>query len=421
MSLSDDVLAAVDDAFDEQIELTRASIAEPSLMGAEAGAQQLMADEMFARGLEVDHWRIDPADIEDLPGYGRPVVAYDEAYNVVGTARGSGGGRSLILNGHVDVVPTGPHEHWTTSPFDPRIDDGWLFGRGSADMKAGVVANLFVWDALRRANITLAGDLFIQSVVEEESTGNGTLACLQRGYTAGAAIFTEPSFERYVSAQVGLIWFRVHIEGNPQHASVPAQGANAIEKAYAIHAELKELEQHWNDRKDEFPSFAMIERPINVQLGQISGGDWPSSVPAWCTMDMRVGMYPGIATDDVRHEIETSIAAAAKKDAYLSEHPPRVEWVGHAGEGYELTGGDDLVATLGDAHERVFGTALRRLTSTGSSDARVLGAHGIPSVLYGPNSRNTHGFDECVEIESVRRITKSLALFVASWCGVSSS
>jgi acetylornithine deacetylase len=417
MSLQERIVAAVDDGFDEQIALTRALIAEPSLMGHEASAQQLMADAMRSRGLVVDHWLIDPSDLQEIPGFGRPVVPYDEAYNVVGVAHGSGEGRSLILNGHVDVVPTGPHEHWTTSPFDPRIDDGWLYGRGSADMKAGVVANVFVWDALRRAGAELAGDLIIQSVVEEESTGNGTLACVQRGYTADAAIFTEPSFERYVSAQVGLIWFRVHVAGNPQHASVPAQGANAIEKAYAIHAELKALEQHWNDRKDEFPSFAMIEAPINVQLGQISGGDWPSSVPAWCTMDMRVGMYPGVAVDDVRHEIETCVAVAAKKDAYLSEHPPRVEWVGHAGEGYELTDGDDLVATLSEAHEHVFDAALRRLTSTGSSDARVLGPHGIPSVLYGPNSRNTHGFDECVEIESIRRITKSVALFAASWCG----
>jgi acetylornithine deacetylase len=145
MSLQERIVAAVDDGFDEQIALTRALIAEPSLMGHEASAQQLMADAMRARGLVVDHWLIDPSDLQEIPGFGKPVVPCDEAYNVVGVAHGSGEGRSLILNGHVDVVPTGPHEHWTTSPFDPRIDDGWLYGRGSADMKAGVVANVFVW------------------------------------------------------------------------------------------------------------------------------------------------------------------------------------------------------------------------------------------------------------------------------------
>lgn len=416
-SSEDQILDAVDDAFDEQLELTRALIAEPSLMGHEASAQELMADAMRRRGLLVDQWLIDPTDLEGMDGYGTPVVPYDEAYNVVGTVHGAGGGRSLILNGHVDVVPTGPHERWTTSPFDPRIDDGWLYGRGSADMKAGVVANVFVWDALRRAGVELAGDLIIESVVEEESTGNGTLACVQRGYTADAAIFTEPTFTGYVTSQVGLLWFRVHVDGSPQHASVPAQGANAIEKAYGLFSALKGLEHRWNELRFEHAGFEHYERPVNVQLGKIGGGEWPSSVPSWCTLDLRVGLYPGIAPDEIRDEVEACVAAAAKDDPYLAEHPPRVEWLGHYGAGYELTHGEDLVRTLRGAHEAVFGRDLVGFASTGSSDARVLGPRGIPSILYGPKSRNTHGSDECVEIESVRRITKSLALFVASWCG----
>lgn len=411
------ILAAVDDAFDEQIEVTRALIAEPSLMGAEASAQELMADAMRAKELQVDHWLIDPSDIEDMHGFGKPVVGYDQAYNVVGTAHGVGEGRSLILNGHVDVVPTGRHERWTTSPFDPRIEGGWLYGRGSADMKAGVVANLFAWDALRRTDVELTGDLIVQSVVEEESTGNGTLACVQRGYTADAAIFTEPTLTGYVTSQVGLLWFRVHVDGNPQHASVPAQGANAIEKAYVLFEALKTLEARWNELRVEHEGFEVYDRPVNVQLGKISGGEWPSSVPSWCTLDMRVGLYPGITPDEIRYEIEACVAAAAKDDPYLAEHPPRVEWHGHSGAGYELTGGVGLVQTLRATHEAVFGRELRGFASTGSSDARVLGPHGVPSTLYGPKSRNTHGFDECVEIESIRKITKSLALFVARWCG----
>jgi acetylornithine deacetylase len=416
-ALEERIVAAVDDAFDEQIELTRTLIAQPSLMGHEAGAQELIADAMRARELQVDHWLIDPSYLDDMHGYGRPVGTYVEAYNVVGTAHGSVTGRSLILNGHVDVVPTGPHERWTTHPFDPRLEGGWLYGRGSADMKAGVVLNLFVWDALRRAGVELAGDLIVESVVEEESTGNGTLACVQRGYTADAAIFTESTFTGYVTSQVGLLWFRVHVDGNPQHASVPAQGANAIEKAYALFTALKALEERWNELRFEHAGFEHYERPVNVQLGKIAGGEWPSSVPSWCTLDMRVGLYPGITPDEIRDEVEACIAAAAKDDPYLAEHPPRVEWHGHSGAGYELADGESLVETLRVIHGAVFGRDLVGFASTGSSDARVLGPHGVPSILYGPKSRNTHGFDECVEIESIRQVTKSLALFVARWCG----
>jgi acetylornithine deacetylase len=404
--VTDHIAQAVDDAFDEQVAVTQALIAEPSLMGAESAAQLLMADAMRSAGLDVDHWRVDPADISSMPGYGKPVVSYADAYNVVGRHSGGGDGRSLILNGHVDVVPTGPHDRWTTAPFDPRIDDGWLYGRGSADMKAGVVANLFAYRALRAAGIELSGDLIVESVIEEESTGNGTLACLQRGYTADAAIFTEPTYEHYVNAQVGLIWFSVRVEGTPQHASVAHLGSNAIETAYAVLAELKLLEQRWNDMKDDHPAFAIYERPVNVQLGKISGGDWASSVPSWCLMECRVGLYPGVSPDDVRKQVESA----------LSGFPVHVEWAGHFGEGYALEGGDELVRVLERAHEQITGTPLRPLTSTGSSDARVLGPAGIPSVLYGPNSKNIHGFDEAVELESVRRVTKTVAAFVAAWC-----
>lgn len=412
------IVEAVDAAFDEQLEFLSGLVREPTLMGHEGRGQEMMAEAMAARGLDVDHWRIDPAELEGLPGVGTPLVAYDEAFNVVGMHRGTGAGRSLIVNGHIDVVPTGPEHRWSSPPFEPRIEDGWLTGRGSADMKAGLVAGLYAWDALREAGVRPAGDFCLQSVCEEESTGNGSLACLQRGYRADAAVFTEPTATTYVNAQVGLLWFRVSLEGDPQHPSVAALATNAIEKAYELARDLKELENGWNARRSEFAAFASIERPINLILGRIQGGDWPSSVPAWCTAEFRVGLYPGVSTNDIRDAVEGRIAAFAANDAFLAGRPPRVEWIGHHGAGYELAGGEDLVAVLGEAHQAVFESPLYPITATGSSDARVFGLHGIPSVLYGPIGRSYHSYDEAVEIDSVRRITKSVALFVASWCGV---
>jgi acetylornithine deacetylase len=423
--LASRIVDAVDKAFDAQVDFTAELVAQPSTMGNERGAQQLMADAMGAAGLAVDEWTLDATELATSPLAGRPLIDYGASYNVVGAhragasnERAAGGGRSLILNGHVDVVPTGPEGSWAAPPFAPAVKDGWLYGRGAADMKAGVVASLFAWNALRAAGVLPAADLFMESVVEEECTGNGTLACLQRGYTADLALFTEPTFGTYVKAQVGLLWFEIRVNGNPAHASVAGRGTNAIEVGFELFRHLRAIEDEWNGRQSEFPAFAKSEKPVNLLLGRIEGGDWPSSVPAWCTLSLRIGLYPGVATDDIRADIEQRVAEFAAADPFLALHPPEVHWTGHNGAGYEVAGGEDAIAALSIAHRRAFGAALFGVAAAGSSDARILGlGAGIPSVLYGPTSRNIHGFDEAVDLDSVRRITASLALFIADWCG----
>jgi acetylornithine deacetylase len=405
-SVRDRLIAAVDEAFDEQLATTAAVVAEPSLMGKEAGAQTLMADLMDRIDLDVDRWSIAESDLTGLTGAGTPLVDYADSWNVVGTRRGSGAGRSLILNGHIDVVPTGPEGRWTAPPFEPRIEDGWLYGRGAGDMKAGLVAAVYALDAFRRAQLRPLGDVFVESVVEEECSGNGSLACVARGYTADAAVFPEPTQHTTVTSAVGLIWFQLKVTGDPQHASRADRTPNAIEKAFELYRELQKLEAGWNERKHEHAGFERHNHPVNVLLGMIRGGDWPSSTPAWCTMDLRVGHFPGVEPTTVRAEVEACIGDAAE-----------VVWHGHFGGGYELVGGDDLVKALTAAHESVFRGPLHQIAASGSSDARVLGAHGIPSVLYGPTARNIHGYDEAVELESVRQITRSLAVFIADWCG----
>ena len=150
-------------------------------------------------------------------------------------------GRSLILNGHIDVVPTGPRSGWSRDPYEPAVIDGWMYGRGVADMKAGLSANLYALLALRALGMQPAAPVYLQSVVEEECTGNGALACLQRGYRADAAFITEPLEPKLMRAQVGPIWFQVQVTGDPQHASggFHEAGANAIEKAYVLICALK--------------------------------------------------------------------------------------------------------------------------------------------------------------------------------------
>jgi len=222
---ADRIMAAVDEAFERQLAFTMDLVRLPSLRGQEADAQTFMAAAMSDRGLAVDRWRIDVEALKDHPGFAPVAVSYDDAYNVVGTYQpDKNSGRSLILNGHIDVVPTGPEARWSRPPFEPYIKDGELYGRGAGDMKAGLAANLFAFDAVLAAGFKPDGVIYMQSVVEEECTGNGALACLQRGYKADTALIPEPVHEHLVRAQMGLLWFKMTV---PRCGSTLARSAAA--------------------------------------------------------------------------------------------------------------------------------------------------------------------------------------------------
>jgi acetylornithine deacetylase len=413
------ILAEVDAGFDAQLAFTQELVRHPSLRTEESSAQDLMFAAMQDRGLEMDRWELDVDDIASHEGAGIIDVSYDDVDNVVGTYHpASEAGRSLILNGHIDVVPTGPESEWATSPWDSRIDGDWLTGRGSGDMKAGLVANLFAFDAIRRAGLSPAGRIHFQSVVEEECTGNGSLAALQRGYTAEAVVIPEPEEDMLVRANVGVIWFRLRVSGKPTHPREMSSGFNAIDAAHHVVGRLRELEDRWNAQKDSHRYFEDLEHPINFNLGKIAGGDWASSVPAWCEVDLRVALYPGVTADDAWTEITDHLATVVDDE---HGHPITATTTrnGFFAEGYVLDEGSDAENVLRGTHREVFGDELRTFTTPGYLDGRVFTQYaGIPALVYGPISEAIHGYDERVSIESVRRITKSIALFIAEWCGV---
>ncbi len=417
--LRNKIFRAVDEGFESQIGFLADLTRLPSLRCQEAPAQDFMAAAMRARGLAVDRWQIRVEDIRHLPGFSPVAVSYDNAWNVVGTHRpaAQAQGRSLILNGHIDVVPTGPLDMWTHPPFEPKVDDGWMTGRGAGDMKAGLAANLFALDALARLGLAPAADVIVQSVIEEECTGNGALACLQRGYRAEAALITEPSAETLGAAQVGVMWFQVKLRGKPAHVAVAGSGANAIEACFPIIGALHALEARWNEIKHA--AFAEHAHPINFVVSRIEGGDWTSSVPAWCTFDMRIGLYPGQDLAAVRAEVEATVAQAARSDAFLAQNPPQIVYHGFQAEGYVLQADTEAQRLLERCHEAVAASPLGLRAGTGTTDARFYGLYaGIPALVYGPRAENIHAFDERVELESVRRVTQAVALFVAEWCGV---
>jgi acetylornithine deacetylase len=416
--LSRDIIAAVDAGFEDQVKLTADLVAFPSTRGAESTSQDFMADNYRRRGLSVDRWKIDVADIQHLPGFSPVAVSYDNAFNVVGVHRPQAAkGRSLILNGHIDVVPTGPLDLWTSPPFAPRVENGWLYGRGAGDMKAGLIAALSAFDALDRLGYRPAAEVYLQSVIEEECTGNGALACLQRGYRADAALIPEPAENGYCTAQLGVMWFQVKVRGRPTHVGHAGKGVNAIESCFPIVAALHRLEESWN--ADRHALWADHPHPINFVVSRIEGGDWTSSVPAWCTFDMRISFYPGQSLESVRNAVEAAVREAARNDPFLANNPPDVVYHGFQAEPYVVQDADAVHAVLERCHHASFGEALLGRNITATTDARFFGLYaGIPALVYGPQAEDYHGFDERVNLESVRKVTRTIALFIADWCGL---
>ena len=411
------ILEAVDAAFDAQLAFTQELVKHPSLRTQEGSAQDLLHSAMAARGLEMDRWQLDPEELATHQGFGPVTVSYDDVTNVVGTyLPAAEAGRSLILNGHVDVVPEGPEEAWSRSPWDAPIIDGWMYGRGAGDMKAGLAANLFAFDAVRAAGLEPAGRIHFQSVVEEECTGNGSLSALMRGYRADAVIIPEPEEDMLVRANVGVIWFKVRVTGSPTHPREMGTGFNAIDAAYTAMTALREVEEKWNADRGQHRFFEDLKHPINFNFGQIAGGDWPSSVPAWCEFDVRAAIYPGIPAEQAWTELQGCLAQLRTGPAAIHAVASRT---GFFSEGYVLEPGSEAESLLGSTHQQVFGTELGSFTTPGYLDGRVFTLYAdTPTLVYGPVSEAIHGFDERVSVESVRRITQSIALFIANWCGV---
>ncbi len=400
------ILNAVDALFDREVAFLSELSAHPSTRGNEQSAQDFIAAELASRDLTVDRWNVDVDDIAHLPGFSPVIGNYDDAVNVVGTHASKKRVAKLILNGHVDVVPEGPLDMWDTPPFEPRVDDGWMYGRGTGDMKAGLAANLFALDALRHLGFAPAADVHFQSVVEEECTGNGALACLQRGYRADAALIPEPFAEDLVTAQLGVLWFQVHLKGLPIHVAFAGSGSNAIEAAIPLIQALHRMEDRWNTPDRRHHAYQDHTHALNLNVGKITGGDWTSSVPAWCVFDVRMGLFPGQDIDDAKREIEAVLIEAAQDHPFLRNNSPQIVYHGFHAEGYALC--DDMSASAGRAisslefaHNAVTGGMLDKIAITATTDARFFGLYAdTPALVYGPRAEAIHGFNERVELEA---------------------
>jgi acetylornithine deacetylase len=273
------ILDAVDAGFDAQLATTRDFVAIPSTRGAEGPCQDMIGDLLRERGYEVDDWHIDVEDLKDLRGFGPIEHDFSKARTVVGTYRpAANAGKSLILQGHCDVVPTGPLDMWETPPFAPVVKDGRMYGRGACDMKSGTIGALYALDAIKAAGLKPTARIHFQSVIEEESTGVGALSTLQRGYRADACFIPEPTGGKMVRSQVGVIWFRLRVRGFPVHVFEAGAGANAGGRMERARQERHSFQGC--DAPDQFQSRHHQGRRLGLQRAGVVRRRLPDRDPA---------------------------------------------------------------------------------------------------------------------------------------------
>jgi acetylornithine deacetylase len=424
----------VGDHRDELIALVRALVSHPSenpkllaeagaqvrATAAEAACQDAISAELVALGFQIDRF-------EALPGRD----------DVVGRLAGAGGGRSLILNGHVDVVPAGDASAWPHDPWGGEIEGGNLWGRGACDMKGGIGCGIVALRTLQALGVRLAGDVVFQSVVDEETGGPGTRAALTRGHFADAAIVLEPTARTIVTVEGGLEWVQVVVRGRTGHSAVRyrsvhaggrGEAVSAIEKAMKLLAAVAELERHWAVHK----LHPLMPRGITtINPGVIAGGSgggadgMPNGMIAYsnfadyCALGLSLKYLPDERGEDVKAEFEQYIARVAAADPWLREHPPEIEW-GVAGVSFppsEVQPDHPLVTALSGAFEAVAGEP-RLAGFEAVSDLAWLAEAGIPAVLYGPGDfAQAHSSAEYVAVDDLVEVATVVALAICDWCG----
>jgi acetylornithine deacetylase len=415
--LEHELHAAVAAEADAMEDLLRDLVAQPTTLGHEEGGQAVMRRAFRDLGLTPVDVPMDAAALRSSGAAAPFDWDVDGKANVVATWGTDRGGRSLILNGHVDVVSPEPLADWNRPPFAAVRDDDWIHGRGAADMKCGLAAIIGAVRGIRRLGLEPLAPVHLESVVEEECTGNGTVATILAGYTADAAVIAEPYGAAITTSQVGVLWFHVRLRGVSVHAAEAGSGVNAIEKSYQVLRALRGLEAELNVAPP--PPYDAIAHPIHLNVGAIRGGDWASTVPAECETSYRIALYPGMSVRDLQDRIEAVVAEAAIEDPEIRAHPPEIRYAGFTSEGYEIAEDHPLVTTLASAFARQAGEPPALVATTSTTDAVAFGRAGVPAVCFGPYAEATHGVDERVWFPSVVQTAQVVASFVRDWCGLS--
>ena len=421
MNVAGDVLDQVDACTEELVADIVATVRVPSVSGSDAenDGQADMARRFADAGLDVDHWQIDLDRLAGHPDFPGMEVDRREAWGLVARLPGAGDGATLMLNGHIDVVPIGDPGAWTTDPFGGAVRGGDLYGRGSCDMKAGLLAAHWAVQAIRRAGVRLRGDVLIASVQGEEDGGLGTFALLDRGWSADACVIPEPTDLDLVPANAGALTFRLIVRGHATHASRRTEGVSAIEMFWPVWRALVGLEQRRPATVDPMARRWKLAHPLSI--GTLHAGDWASSVPDQLVADGRLGVALDETVASARADLESAIAELNAGEAWFREHPVELEWWGGQFASGRLPRGSDLAERVAAAHGvATAGRPLDTWAAPYGSDLRLLtGLGGIPTLQYGPGDvALAHGPDERVPVADVLATARTLALLALDVCGV---
>ncbi len=393
-------------------------IAIPSITGsaAESEAQHLLATHFDALGLNIDLWAIDLPEATRHPDFPGMEAPRTEAWGLVGTTGGDDG-PTLILNGHVDVVPPGDLALWKSGPFQPTVVGDVVHGRGACDMKAGVVAALVAAKALQDSGLRLAGTLALQSVVGEEDGGLGAWSTLRRGHRGDAAVILEPTSGTVHTANAGALTFRIEVTGRAAHGATRDMGVSAFEAFWPIHLALRDLETERNVE----PDVRLREHrlPYSLSIGTVSAGDWPSSVPDRLVAEGRYGVVIGEPSAAARKVFEERVVEACKHDPWLADHPATVSWSGGQFGSGQMPTGHPLLDWVQTAAAEIRGHTPPERAAAYGSDLRLYAAEDIPTVHFGPGDvRLAHSPREQVEMSDLISTAQSVAVLILRTCGV---
>jgi acetylornithine deacetylase len=383
-----------------------------SVTGAEGAVAEVVERAFSERGLEVDTWNASPEEMDPYVDQVGEQPSYGDRPNVAGLRRGSGGGRSILLNAHIDTVDPGDPAAWTHDPLSGAVDGDLLYGRGSCDMKGGLVTYLTAIEALSDLGLNLRGDVTVAATVGEENGGLGALSTVLRGYRAEAALITEPTRLALVPAQGGSLVFRLEVTGRSAHAAVRDEGVSALEKFVPIFQDLQELERERNAALSH-PLYDGLENKVPINVGVVEAGNWASTVPESLVAEGRVGLIPGEEVEPFKQLVAERIETVAGRD------PPRLRWFGGQFAPAEVEPDAPICEALKRAHEKVTGEKPPVEGVPYGADMRLfIRFGGMPCIMYGAGDvRVAHAPDEHISITDLLTATSTVACLLADWCG----